>query len=489
MIDNDIITPRTATGSSGTMKTVRLIPAILLVIASFIGCTDSPAEPPNIVLVVIDTLRADHCSAYGYFRKTTPRLEQLAAHGTLYSNAWSQAPWTTPSMVSLFTGRYVVADYRTIPPDAQTLPERLQAGGYRTGAVVANPVLCENTGFERGFEHFTVADKIRNKTQRMETTLPADKFTPLAVELITEKLEPPFFAWLHLFDPHFPHSAPARFSSVHQGTPPLATLEDYRSRQPAHAEKIIDQQAYNNIENTLRRYDMEVAFADEALGKIMVSLREKGLLENTVIIVTSDHGEGLYEHACYPEMAEDKLEHGLYVSHYSHVYEEALHVPLVLQGPGIAANQRIDGLVENLDLYPTMLHLAGLEADPGTHGMNLLAGDWKAKRAIYAFGPRDHAMRARNGYKLIHPVSVDKTSDRIIKPRLLTRKHTRDPQLYNLDSDLDERNDLGEQRPAEREAMQKTLFHWQEKHKDALSDTPPTTEKMLERLRALGYLK
>lgn len=472
------------------IKTRRFL--LLLMLAALMpGCGDKEKEAskPNVLLVIIDTLRADHCSTYGYFRDTTPNLGRLAREGLLFQNAWSQAPWTTPSMVSMFTGRYVVANYNVMPPGTRILAERFKEGGYSTAALVANPILYSGTGFERGFDTYETGDVTKITEELVDTALTADRFGARARELLTKELKEPFFCWLHLFDPHEPYRAPENFMEVANGFTPGASVEDYRARQPPYAKKPIERKDMRNLEMTIRRYDAEVAFADTALGDILDALDARGIDERTLVVVTSDHGEGLFAHACYPE---DKSQGhiSLFQRHRKHVYEEAVHVPLVIRGPNVPKNVRYQGLVENLDLYPTLLAASGLEEDSGSHGSNLFQQNRKGKDAVFAFGTGDHAVRVRTGEKLIHPVRKAAGDDRKTKRYLLTDDHPhRKPQMFTLSDDPGERNNLYDEDSNDYKVLRKALYNWQELHKNALSDTNPPTKEMLERLKMLGYLR
>lgn len=461
---------------------------ILLVTAALLAAGCGPeTPPPDVVLVVIDTLRADHCSAYGYIRKTTPHLEALAAEGVLFEHAWSQAPWTLPSMVSLFTGRYVLANYKTLPGGTRILPERFRDGGYHTVGLAANPILLPDSGFGRGFEFFRVAE-----TYRDDSTLLAEAFAKEAETLLKEKVREPFFAWFHLIDPHEPYRPRPRFKMQVRGERPGVTLEDYRARQPEYAKKTVDTEDLQQLEGQVLLYDGDVAAADEALGRIVEALRSRGVLDRTLLVVTSDHGQGLFDHGEYRKRSGFLHNvYGLYTGHGEQVYEEALHVPLVIRGPGFRGGRRFSGLVENLDLYSTLLAAAGLPRDPGAAGRDLARLPADGKKAVFAFGKLNHAVRAKEGYKLIHPVRIAREETRTVKHYFLVDHHPlRVPELFDLSEDP------GERRPLDRTAegavfgrLKKLLLRWQEANKDALGDAAPSSLEMERRLRALGYVR
>jgi len=466
---------------------------LLLIFALVVctGCGEEQEPPYNVVFVVIDTLRADHSSAYGYFRDTTPNLRDLASKGTLYLNAWSQAPWTCPSMVSMFTGRYVMAGHMTIPESSPpTLAEQFQNNGYFTGALVANPLLNTGTGFERGFDYYEAAKLIGN-----ETSITADSFSEKAVELITEKLQEPFFTWLHLFDPHSPYKPAKRFEDRFAEQASSLTLDNYRNRQPSHAKRAVQKSDFNRFEKKIADYDSEVLYADDALGKIIDALRSSGKFERTIIVVTSDHGECLYSHACYQPTKKDlkngnydKL--GLYMGHGELAYEESIHVPLVICGPGFKANVRHPGLVENVDLYPTLLAAVNLPPDQDASGTNLNLLGPKGKPGIFCFGTRDHALRLNNGMKLIHPVSPVMSGVNNTEVLLLRDNHPRlKPQLYALNQDPSERKNIIQSKPGIYKKLKEILFQWQMRYKDSLIGSSSVPKGMEDKLRGLGYIK
>ena len=454
-----------------------VVGALLLVVFAS-SCARPPR--PHVVVIVIDTLRADHTSAYGYARETTPNLARMAEQGVRFERAWAQAPWTLPSMVSLFTGRYVTANYASVPASATTLAERMKGAGYSTAAVVANPLLFEGTGFERGFDAYEVAaHDPRRKTMR------ADDVTRLARAHI-EAIDGPFFGWFHLYDPHYPYRPPARLKFPAEPVSD-ARVAELAGRQPTDADEVVDRTGAENIEAVIRWYDGEIRYADEALGSILAALDARGILDETLVIVTSDHGEGMYEHA---ELADagDRTRYGLYISHGDHVFEEALHVPFVLRGPGFRGGAVRTDLAGNVDVAPTLLAAAGLEPDPGAHGRDLGAGS-DGPPAMFAFGTRHHAVRARDGRKLIHASAADPADESVPRRHRLHAPGSSGIHLYDLAADPGERRDLAAERPDDVEFLRTQLEKWRARSAAGLGGTSRIPQEMTRRLRELGYTK
>ena len=283
------------------------------------ACAGRPAPPPavasNVLIVTIDTLRADRVGVYGATTVGTPNIDRLAREGAWAPQADVHAPLTRPSHVSLFTGLYPaehgIRD-NVSPPLGDGVPllaSLFERQGFATAAFIASSVLDRQSGLARGFGVYS--DRFdAGADQRTGDVVAAEAIAWLK-ELAASKQ---FFAWVHLYDPHAPYNPP----------------EPYAGRYAA------------------RPYDGEVAWCDELVGRLVAALRETGMLESTLMIVTSDHGEALGDHG------EDV--HGYFV------YEATLRVPLVVRGPGIKPGGRLGSLVRTVDLFPTILDMTGLGA-------------------------------------------------------------------------------------------------------------------------------
>ena len=310
--------------------------AILLAIAGF-SLWGSPAEPPlegapNVVLITVDTLRADHVSSYGYHLKTTPNIDRLASEGVRFDRAYSTIPLTGPSHFSMFTSRYpqehgARINGVAVPENSKwlALPQILRKFGYHDAAFVsAWPLTSRLTGLNRWFEHY---DEELTRSYRVFTsTRFAEDVTPRAITWLEGNSKQPFFLWVHYFDPHEPYHLRERFASPEKVADPAAGTA-------AGTAEMADR---------IRRYDSEIGYMDHYVGRLLDSLDDLGLRDSTLVALTSDHGESLGEHG--------------YVGHGRRLTENVVRVPLMFRYPEkIKAGQVINENVTLLDLTPTLL--------------------------------------------------------------------------------------------------------------------------------------
>lgn len=273
----------------------------------------SEAVGPNILLVTIDTLRADRVGAYGYRAGSTPSLDRLAARGVRFADAVAHVPLTYPSHVSILTGRYAgsfgvrLNGTPVLDTAAVTLAESLSAAGYKTGAFIGSTVLDGATGLDQGFDVYDddFETPVGEQVALSELQRPAGQVVAAAERWLSGQAGP-WFAWVHLYDPHLPYSAPAEFQKASPGRP----------------------------------YDAEVSYADAMVGRLLTRLDRT----NTVVVVVSDHGEALGDHG--------ELDHGFFI------YDSTLNVPLIVAGPGISPRV-VKEQVRLVDVMPTILALAG----------------------------------------------------------------------------------------------------------------------------------
>ncbi len=348
---------------------------VLFVLASVAGCFETESAPPaprHVVFVLLDTLRADHVGAYGYYRDTTPAIDALASQGVLFEDVVAQSSWTQPSVASMMTSRYpseVGADYKfsVLPDDVETLAEHLSDAGYRTRAVVTNPHTDPSLGLMQGFERVEI-----------EAAAPADWVVDRAIEMLDGYVEAasddPLFLYLHFMDVHSPLEPPAPYDTMFgPAREPKAELAHRRYLLPRSRR---DDREYveGAMERSIELYDGALRFADDQVARLLRHLESLGLAEESLIVVTSDHGEMHWEHTeverAFRMRAADKF---IGVGHGHALFPELVHVPLVLRVPGGDPGRRISAMVRSLDLVPTLLALLDVAPMEGARGRDALA--------------------------------------------------------------------------------------------------------------------
>ena len=407
----------------------------MVLLLSVTACSRPGASRGAVILISIDTLRADRLPVYGYQKGRTPALDALAKESVVFDRAYSHAPQTLPSHASMFTGRlpfeHAVRDNLgfTLAPGAVTLASRYKAAGLKTGGFVSAYVLRAETGIGQGFDVFDATfpavsgDRSPAQVQRpgLETLAAAESWLrPLTDDR--------FFLFFHIYEPHKPYRAPDRFAS-------------------------------------LDRYDGEVTFSDEIVGKLLATLKERGWYQNATIVVLSDHGEGLGDHI--------EEEHGLFL------YDEVIRVPWLMKlAANRSAGRRVATPIQHIDLFPTLMALEGLTATPGLRGRDLapvLKSDMGTlpPQGIYA-----EALYPRYHFGWSELLSLTEDRYRYIKaPR---------EELYDLERDPRERTNIVAERAQSAAALRSAL--------DALVagrdlDRPSAvSDEDRQRLAALGYV-
>jgi len=331
--------------------------AVLTAITLGAACT-GPPPPPDLVVIVIDTLRADALGVYGAGGGNSPHIDSLAGDGVLYTRAYSQAPWTTPSVGALLTSRYptelgLVAGPDRLPPVHDTLAELLSRAGYVTAAVVSHHFVSKKWNFDQGFDHFDQSNV------RWHAAVTSADVTDDALARVDEMMAAeagPFFLFVHFFDPHFdyiehgefPRSDPAYAGPVRSG---MVFTDLVKLAPEMNAEDV----------NHLRRlYESEVAFTDHHVGRLLAGLEARGRYQPSLLVLTADHGEEFLERG--------RLGHG------ESLHDEMIHVPLVIKRPeGWEAGTVVAEPVGLVDVLPTLMQLLGLEAPQDVSGRSLLS--------------------------------------------------------------------------------------------------------------------
>jgi arylsulfatase A-like enzyme len=448
------------------------IPACLLLVGALLalaqGCGQDTEKPPNLVVYLIDTLRADHVGCYGYGRDVTPAIDAFAREAVLFENAIAQSSWTRASVASLFTGLWPPAHganrrRHALASDAVTIAELLQAAGYRTAAFVTNPNVTADFGFAQGFEDFEYLGGVEVR---------AETVTDAVVRWLDEHGDDgPFFVYVHTIDPHAPYDPPPRFRRAFAPGVPASTVHQPNLLLPAvRAGRLEVEEPL--VAEMLALYDAEIAANDAAFGYLLAALRERGLYRDAVITVLSDHGEEFYEHG--------NFEHG------KALFDESLRVPLILKLAAGEGAMRVPEAAQHVDLLPTVLDLLGIAAPAGLEGRSLRGtiAAWLRGAAagpappVFAYLHLDGAPRAsvhRGHFKLMHRLD----GGRLVSPR-----------LFDLASDPGETRDLSRERPAlaqELAALLRQRLRTAEEH-GLVPERAVIDEETRRRLEALGYL-
>ena len=432
------------------------------------GCTD---RPPNVILISLDTVRADHLSVYGYQRSTTPNLERLAQEGIVFERAFTQTPWTVPSHMSVFTSLYPSVHsitHLTPQSDMTTmLQETLREAGYLTAAFVA-PVLSEDYGFSKGFDHYVRTDSVRPAeimVDRVLQWLAGDPSDPVI-------RHQPFFLFLHLFDAHHPYEPPWPFDTAYVPAH-RSNLREISATHPYTQEKNLTDEELSEV---VALYDGEIAHADFAIGRLLDTLRDLRLYDKSLIVVFGDHGEGF-------------LEHGL-MNHGNSVYEELIRVPLLARLPSARfAGKRVQEPVQLIDITPTILQEVGLKPSPLMQGSFLLDPlPDNSRRFAYASEAYAACIRTQTWKLIENPPSRTQTI-----PRALDVEY----ELYDLDKDPGEENNLAGELPDRVTSMAQVLRkiddlnqELRRRIREALDVRELELSEEQEReLRALGYVQ
>lgn len=468
------------------------------------------AESPNIILLSIDCWRGDHLGATGG-QVCTPNLDDLASKATVFRQAISVGGWTRPAMMALFTSQYASkcnhASLQRIPADVTMLSEVLNSNGYQTAGFNTNPVCGSGGGFHRGFDIFAdlttnqISSKLWLKLCRVrgflkvmsslfshafihktlalfgfrflpESAAGAAELTNAAVSWFHQRSHSPFFLWVHYMDLHWPY----RLSK--------------RKHQPDEiARAWRDRVTYKKIIKTRGRFDPgiqtrqhwqtlyreELQSIDEQIGRLIAELKTKGLWDNTIIVVTGDHGEEFFEHASWAHS-------------WNQLFDEGVHVPLIIRSPGQKQAAVVNQQVSSLEVAPTILNLAGFQPASTMEGYNmthLLSGEEETALRPYIIS---EMLGHPNSYRYRMAVRTE------VQRYIYDLEQPQTAYLYNRQEDLDEKQSiyLNDHETARQyddlrfRHIAPVIPNLMKPEKlDGLGDMP---EEMVERLRDLGYL-
>lgn len=485
----ETVTPRDVIRREGNRS--RLLLAVLLMLSA--GCgggretpSDLVASCPecNVLLISLDTLRADHLGAYGYRRDTSPHMDGIAKQGILFRNTFTQAPWTLPSHFSIFTGLYpsrhqVVYNRSTVGPELQTLVELFYEHGYSTGAFTGGGFLRKRWGYE-GFTTYSEV-KIGADASWPEVRASAAR----ALDWMNS-VEEPFFVFWHTLAPHGPFVPEDRFDlwadPEYDGivdTAPYSSTEVCGKeperecvRKLALYYKILRDEGLleeEDIRHVVAKYDGDIRSTDEVVGEIWRSLEESGKLERTIVVITSDHGETLVDEGRSGPLGHPNPSRGV------------VHVPWILWTPQGSPHE-LDRVVESIDILPTVAAILDVPIPWDIDGRNALGRDenemsgiavtehWRVTERELA----SHSLVWRNWHLIRWN---DGRGDSV--------------QLYDMERDPTERNDLSSSEPERRARLERILDRWTRVIGSRLASSPAEQELdpgTIEELEALGYL-
>ncbi len=449
--------------SRSTARWRRLLLSLLACAGLCAGCGESPESgttetaPRNVLLVSIDTLRADHLGAWGYERDTSPALDRIAGRGLRFARAFVNTHGTPQSHTSLFASLSqeshrvgISAETGTAPsyiaPGAlELLPEIFAAAGYRTVGVTGGAYMGRKFGLDQGFEEFDLRKGIAAQTETL--------FDRLASPTEDSR---PVFAFLHTYEVHSPYVSPPEYQDLFGAWP--SEFEPTSENLRALTRKEITAMTEEEVGAIVAAYDRGIRYTDDVLGRFLGELEALGFLDDAILLITSDHGEEFRERGRF--------------LHPASLFDELLHVPLILVAPEVEPAVE-EALVTSIDVAPTLLELVGIPVPEQMQGRDLLASDVPAPEFVVSqFGTSLYAVRTTR-WKL-----MERTAD----GRLA---------LFDLVADPKERRDVSRDHPEVVRQLRRQLREWraaQPPVAEMLQDGPELSAEEEQQLRTLGYL-
>jgi arylsulfatase A-like enzyme len=429
------------------------------------------ADPsaPNILLISIDSLRADHLHCYGYPRATSPNLDALAEEGARFETVISPTSWTLPAHMTLLTSlppekHGVITNHLRLASGIETIPQHLQRSGYATAGFVSTTYLDGLYGFSRGFDvydDYTILRVAGAKSRKAVTSgMVADHAIRWVEQHSASSPQQPFFLFLHFFDVHYDYNPPLPFARMFDGT--------YRGPATGNVDLVRSGMQQRDVDHVVALYDGEIAWVDWNVGRIVAALRAHGLLDNTIVAVTADHGE-------------EFLDHGQ-SGHFKTLYDEVLRVPLIIRYPKrVAAGRRVAGQVRLMDVAPTLLSLAGVRLPHSrvpteARGLGcLLKPDAPAKPTplLPAFGDLKGEM----------------ASLRTADAKLIVDLRTHREELYDLARDPYERHNIDAENEPKAEELRALLDRWRAATPASSTGEVELDPEEKESLKSLGYIR
>jgi len=452
------------------------------------ACSDAPRPVERIVLVSLDTLRADHLEAYGYARDTSPAIREVADSGVRFANVVTASSWTLPAHASMLTGldaaghRAFTFHPRTAIPDSVVmLPERLREHGFRTAAFVGGVFVSRRQAFDQGFETFSqpARDGVLPKRNRMRQSWEA------GIEWLREHRDERAFLFLHTYRIHAPYRPREPYDRIFDaeadGPQPLGY--SWNELQPRSWAARASERP-RAVDRLRRLYDGEIRSADDLIGELVQVLRDEDWGKRTCLVLTSDHGEEFGEHG---ELFHDSTE----------LVQELIEVPLIFWCPGRFPSGRVvTEPVGIVDIVPTLLELAGLPVPEGLDGISLVplmrGGEPAGARALVS----DVDLSIENPFLPFGAVDDFALAIRVGRNKLVYHSEDGSRRLYDLGSDPDENVDLATSRPDLLARLEPQLERAIARRRAARSHARPPDasdaerdSQFIEQLRALGYVE
>ncbi len=440
------------------LKKTTVFPALLAAVCAALITCGIRSQPSNVIFIVIDTLRADHLGCYGYAGNTSPHIDALSRESVVFKNAVAQAPWTPPSIASMLTGLYPAElGYKDRPVVMEdsivTLPEIFKANDYTTMGIISHVLVARRLGFAQGFDTYD------QENAEGHGHISSPSVIQKAVAFIENNRKDKFFLFLHLFDPHYDYILHDEYNFFPDYDGTLRSGESIHSLR----EKAPDM-SDSDIEYIKALYDSEIRFTDEYIGHLLDTLKKLDLYRSTMVILTADHGEEFKDRDAW-------------IGHTKRLYQESIHVPLIIKLPGRNKKRVIEDYTGLIDVMPSILRYLDFPF-PDTYPLSGsavdLTGRNKNESIVFSETRRGNFLRAVvwRGWKLINDQAGRKL------------------ELFNLSRDPLEKANVVDKNPELAQTLLDALKDWGENNrKNANSQSPDFSEEQLQKLKSLGYIK
>lgn len=455
------------------------------------SCGGARPKRPDIVLITVESLRTDHMGFLGERRPTTPHMDELAEQSTVYTDAQATTSWTLTSHASIFTGLYPTAHQTTGAEDRlddsyTTLAEELSAAGYQTAGVVSGPYLRRPYNLDQGFEYYDQSPSSVDSLAHHSRAF-SDVTSPRMLASLERFLEKdrdpkrPLFLFAYFWDPHWDYIPPEPYKSmfVEPGDEPVP-MAQYKTNPNINVKTSPAQIRY-----VVSQYDGEIRWTDEYIGRFLDDLKQRGLWDDTLVILTADHGEEFFDHG--------------FKGHKNNLYEETVHVPLLVKYPGRGPRGRDGRPVSLVDLFPTVLDASGIAHPDGLDGVSLLR-PVPADRPRFSellvswFFPSEPKTMESVKVGSEYLVAVQWYGVRRDGFQLVSVPSSGIRQLFDLTTDPRERHNVAAAHPDLLEDLTRLQEDWLGRLRDTAAlyhrgGPANLEEKEIERLRSLGYVK